>query len=428
MLAGRFRWIIVTLLFVVTAINYIDRSAIAFAIHDIETELGLSAATVGMVLGAFGIGYILTTLVGGIVADRFGAKVTLAASAVVWSISIGLTGAATGFAMLYAARIALGAAEGPSFPALNRAVDDWLPPQERGTALADALVAVPLSLAAGAPIVTTLIGWLGWRGMFYVLALMVLAWLPLWLILFRDDPGRSPHVSPQERAAIDPARPDAEIAGTPVRRGWTVLLTTPTLLANYFAYFVFGYFLFFFMTWLPSYLRKAYGLDLSQVGLVTVLPWLAAAVALYAGGRLSDRTLRRTGSYRRARTLQIALTQAVAALAVIPVALIGDINVAVAGITVAVAAALAPNAAFYAVVVDIVPRYAATAMGVMTVWFAASGFLAPVITGAILQATGDFRFAFLLMAVLATASVLVMLVFHHPDRDKAALAQQMRPR
>ncbi|OYW41910.1 MAG: hypothetical protein B7Z45_02795 [Azorhizobium sp. 12-66-6] len=421
MLTGRFRWFVVALLFVITAINYIDRSAIAFAIHEIEAELGLSPASVGLVLGAFGIGYILTALIGGIVSDRFGAKITLAASAVVWSISIGLTGAATGFAMLYAARIALGAAEGPCFPALSRAVDDWLPPHERGTALAGALVAVPLSLAIGAPIVTTLIGWLGWRGMFYVLAFLALAWLPLWLFLFQDNPLRSRFVSADEAAAIERRGAVPSGSGAEARYGWSVLLTTPTLLANYFAYFVFGYFLFFFMTWLPSYLRKAYGLDLSQVGLVTVLPWLAAAVALGIGGRLSDRTLMRTKSYRRARTYQIALTQAVAALAVIPVAMSGNINVAVAGLTVAVAACLAPNAAFYAVVVDVVPRYAATAMGVMTVWFAASGFLAPVITGAILQATGEFRYAFLLMAALAVLSVMGLILFHRPDVDRARL-------
>eukprot|EP01031_Cornospumella_fuschlensis_P047862 gene47862-58635_t len=69
MLTGRFRWFVVALLFEITAINYIDRSAIAFAIHEIEAELGLSPASVGLVLGAFGIGYILTALIGGIVSD-----------------------------------------------------------------------------------------------------------------------------------------------------------------------------------------------------------------------------------------------------------------------------------------------------------------------------------------------------------------------
>ncbi|WMS43923.1 MFS transporter [Acuticoccus sp. MNP-M23] len=421
-MSGRFRWVVVALLFLITIINYIDRSAIAFAIHEIEAEFQLSSASVGLILGAFGIGYILTTLIGGIVADRFGAKITLGVVAVVWSLSMGFMGLATGFVMLYAARIALGAAEGPSFPALNKAVHGWLPAQERGTALAGALVAVPLALAAGAPIVSSLIGWLGWRGMFVVLGVLVLIWLPLWLILFKDDPAASLHVSPKERDLIASAGAEGATTETAERKGWMVLLTTPTLLANYFAYFVFGYFLFFFMTWLPSYLRKSYGLDLSQVGLVAVLPWLTAAVALVIGGRISDRTLARTGNYRRSRTYQIALTQAVAALAVIPVALTGDVTIAVAGITVAVAAALAPNAAFYAVVVDVVPRYAATAMGVMTVWFAAAGFLAPVITGALLQFTGDFRYAFLLMAVLATLSVLGLLVFHRPDVDRKRLA------
>ena len=111
-----------------------------------------------------------------------------------------------------------------------------------------------------------------------------------------------------------------------------------TLLANTWAYFVYGYFLFFFMTWLPSYLERAYGLDLRTVGLFTVLPWLAAVVVTWLLGRWSDHLLKTTGRLRIARSYLIAGSQFIAALAVIPVALTNDLTVAIAGITVAVAA------------------------------------------------------------------------------------------
>jgi ACS family hexuronate transporter-like MFS transporter len=196
-----------------------------------------------------------------------------------------------------------------------------------------------------------------------------------------------------------------------------MLLTNRTLLANYWAFFVFGYFLFFFMTWLPSYLERAYGLELRTVGLFTILPWLAAAALLWLFGRWSDYLLKTTGRLRIARSYLIAGSQFVAALAVVPVALTHDLTVAIAGITVALAASMGANAAYYAVNADIVPQRAATALGIMDFAFAVSGFLAPPITGWVLDLRGSFVDGFLLMTALALSSVLVVVLFHHPDHD-----------
>lgn len=422
MLRGRFRWVVVFLLFAITVINYIDRSAIAYAVPDIESELGLGSARMGLVLGAFGVGYAVTTLIGGIAVDRYGAKIVLAVAALAWTLAIGATGLAVGFLMLYAARVVLGLAEGPNFPAMTGAVGGWLPPHERATALGNALVAVPLALAVGAPAVSWLIYAAGWRETFFVLAALGFLWLPLWLIFYRDRPADSPFVDADERALIAaPAGTGATDLSRAHRHPWRSLLTTPTLLANYWAFFVFGYFLFFFMTWLPTYLHDVYGLHIVKVGFVAALPWLAAAAGIVLLGLRSDRILQRSGSLRLSRTRQIAATQLVAALAVIPVALIDNLVVAVAGITVAVGASMAANAAYYAVNVDLVPERAGTALGIMDFAFALSGFAAPVVTGFVHQASGRFSAAFLLMAVLAASSVVVVMLFHHPDRDRERL-------
>jgi len=130
-MASRYRWFVVVLLFTVTVINYIDRSAIAFAVHQIQQEFSLGPSRTGLILGAFGIGYVISTLFGGIAVDRFGAKTAYAFSVLLWGVAIGWTGAATGFVMLYSARIALGLAEGPSFPTTTSVVTRWLPPGER---------------------------------------------------------------------------------------------------------------------------------------------------------------------------------------------------------------------------------------------------------------------------------------------------------
>jgi len=420
----RFRWFIIFLLFAITVVNYVDRAAISYAISTMQRDLGLSPADTGTILGAFGLGYAVTTLVGGFAVDRYGARAVLTVAALLWSVSIGATALATGFAMLYAARVLLGVSEGPNFPALTGAVSHWLSPRERATALGNALVAVPLALAIGGPIVTQLLAWLDWRLTFAVLFALSIAWVPLWYFLFRDDPADSRFVDKAELAHIRTADPTVSSTPHGVLKSWPEaavlkeLLSNRTLLANYWAFFVFGYFLFFFMTWLPSYLEHAYGLNLQTVGLFTVLPWLTAAFLLWLLGRWSDHLLKTTGRLRIARSYLIAGSQFVAAIAIVPVALTHDLTVAIAGITVAVAASMGANAAYYAVNVDIVPRRAATALGIMDFGFAVSGFLAPAITGWVLNLRGSFVDGFLLMAALALSSVLVVLLFHHPDRDR----------
>ena len=181
---GGFRWIVIILLLYITIANYIDRSAIAFAIRDIQAELRLGPAEIGLILGAFGLGYAVTTFLGGIAVDRWGARAVLLTAAVLWSASIGATGLAGGFLTLYIARTVLGVAEGPNFPALTGAISLWLAPHERAIALGNTLVAVPLALAIGAPAATQLILAFGWRGMFFALTALSAIWIPVWLIFF----------------------------------------------------------------------------------------------------------------------------------------------------------------------------------------------------------------------------------------------------
>ncbi len=280
-------------------------------------------------------------------------------------------------------------------------------------------VGVPLALAIGGPVVTHLLALFGWRWAFGVLFIASLVWLPVWLIFFRNDPAQSRHVNAAERALIQDGR-----NGPPPAHGrlsWgdaRALLTNRTLVVNYWAFFVFGYYLFFFMGWLPTYLYEVYHLNLHAVGAFTVLPWLAAAAALWAISHWSDHLLRKTGRLRYARSYLIAGTQFVAALAVIPVAFGISLNVAIICITVAVAASMGANAAYFAVNADVMPKRAATGAGITDFTFALSGFFAPVLTGWVLNLRGNFTDAFLLMAALAASSVVLVLAFHNPDRDR----------
>ena len=159
-----FRWKIVALLFVINAVNYLDRSSIAYAIDGMAIDFGFNDEQIGWILGAFGIGYIVTTFLGGVAADKFGAKRVLTLAMILWGITSLLTSFANGFFLVFIARVLLGIAEGPGFPVMTRAISDWLPERERNRALSMALIAVPLSLAIGGPISALLIEGLTWRG------------------------------------------------------------------------------------------------------------------------------------------------------------------------------------------------------------------------------------------------------------------------
>ena len=417
----RFRWVVVALLFLITVFNYVDRTAISYAVPIISREFGFDDRTVGLILGAFGIGYFVTTLIGGVSVDRFGSRRVLLIAALVWSAAIGGTALAIGAVSLFLARVLLGLAEGPNFPAMSRAIGDWLPPEERATALARSLVAIPLALAASAPIVTALLAWVGWRAMFAILAAAVLLWIPLWIWLYRDNPARSPHVDAAELEHIGAARSAARERGGAPALDWAALravLANRTLFANAWAFFVLGYFLFFFMSWLPDYLEKVFHLSLHAVGYFAFLPWFVAAACLWLFGSLSDRLLRRTGRLRIARSRLIMLTQAGAALAVMPIAYAGNADLAIVLITLAVGLAMSANAVYFAVTIDVAPRYAGTALGVMDAALALAGVLAPSITGYIVAITGTFAAAFWVLAMLAASSVMLVYLLHHPDEDR----------
>ncbi|MGN8200020.1 MFS transporter [Salinisphaera sp. RV14] len=425
--ATHYRWVVVALLFAIIIINYIDRSAISYAIGPMAKELGIGDSQRGLVLGAFGIGYALTTFLGGILVDRFGPRIVLAISVALWVVSIGGTGLVQGFTLALVARAALGLAEGPMFPGMTGAISRWLSPRERGRAMGSSLTAVPVSLAIGAPVVSSLIAWLGWRGMFFVLAVISLLWLPLWWLLFRDRPEQSGFVNEAELKEIrrlgehsnsatdendDTAPAEADGATS---TSWRRLMTNPTLLANYWAFFVFGYFLFFFMTWLPGYLEKVFNLSVSAVGWFSVVPWAAAAVVLFSLGHVSDRLLKRSRRLRPARSYLIAGTQAIAAVAILPVAFSSSLTLSLILITIALAASMGANSAYYAVNVDIAPDRSATALGIMDFGFAIAGFLAPAITGWVVGSQGSFADAFFLLTALAVSSVILTLLFHRPD-------------
>ncbi|MBO0875201.1 MAG: MFS transporter, partial [Pseudonocardia sp.] len=198
-----FRWITIALIVSLIVINYIDRSAVSFAVRPLSEAFGLNAAAYGIISGVFSVGYMVFALLSGPFVDRFGPRNVLLCAILIWSVATALTPLAGGFVGLLLVRILLGAGEAPGFPAATRVASRWLRGTERGKALAlIGGVAVSGSLLISGPIVTQLIHAIGWRGMFWILAILGLVWAGVAFASLRNTPAEHPRCSPDERAYI----------------------------------------------------------------------------------------------------------------------------------------------------------------------------------------------------------------------------------
>jgi ACS family hexuronate transporter-like MFS transporter len=406
-----YRNIIITLLFSLDLISYIDRSAIAYAVPLILVSLHLDTGSMGLILGAFGIGYFITTLCGGFLADRWGPKIVFLSFSVLWALAMIGNAVMASFAAGYAARFFLGLGEGPFSPSIARSISNWLPEHNRTRALSNTLVSVPLSLAIGAPICTTIISSLGWRWMFGILCVVVLIWWPFCLIFFNNSPAQSRFVIDAEDE-VEPA-----VSQKFTRKDWKLIIRNKTFISNCFGFFVFGYLLFFLMNWLPYYFIKIYDLKLKQVGYFAFLPWILGALFLWCGGYLSDYIYRRTQSLRASRTSIIFIGQFFSIVCIIPLVVYHNTTVMLTFIPLAVAFSLVNNTCFYVTNIDLCKSRSGSLLGIMNAGFALSGFVAPAVTGFLVRDSGNFHSAFYLVFGLTILSLIMTSCFHRPDKD-----------
>jgi ACS family hexuronate transporter-like MFS transporter len=410
-----FRWKMIALAFMAVIITYLDRSALSYALVPLQAEYGFTDTDFGLIASAFGVGYMIMTVIGGVLVDRFGARKIWSLFSVFWSLSCAALAFAGGFAGFFCLRLMLGISEGPSFPALTRVSADWLPLSERARSLAVGLAAVPFASVIGAPLVSYLVTAFGWRLMFVILGSFGLVWALIWVLLFRDKPKEIKNISVAELSLIENG---LETTKTRSRRtSWRFILFNRSLLVNNYAFFAFGYLLFFAITWLPGYLEQTYAIQVRQTGWFLIAPWITATLLLLLGGFLSDVIWRKTKSIRLARSYLIWICQALSAFCFLPLLFYPSLPIAMLAITFGIGFGMMPNAAFYALNADLAHDRAATSLGVMDGGFALAGILAPFLTGWLANLTGNFKAAFGILILLTFTSALAIILWQHPDKN-----------
>lgn len=422
-----YRYVVLGLAFLITLVNYMDRASISYAIGPIKREFGLDDSQFGYILAAFGIGYAVMTLGGGVIVDRFGARRVWPLAAIMWSACTAMMGCVAGFPALLSLRILLGLSEGPHFPALTRVVADWLPQSERVRATGLGLCAVPLASAIGAPLISTLILSVGWKAMFLVMASAGIVWAAVWYWLFRDYPDTSKFVSKselshiKENQVVEPGADDKALREKERSEGattWGDMLFNPALISNNIAYFSFGYALFFALTWLPGYLEHAHHVKLEDARFILIAPWLTAAILLPVAGYLSDWLWIKTGSKQISRSYLICICQLISGLAYVPLLFNPPLTTSMIFISLGVGFGMMPNAAFYAINCDLAKDRAATSQGIMNSCSAIASIMAPALTGVIASKTGNFVGAFGLLIFFTLVSVVSVGLVQRLDTAK----------
>ena len=299
----RKRFFLAFLLFILSAISFLDRTNISIAGLQISSEYGLGNQHLGWIFSAFLIGYAGFQVPAGWLASRFGPRLVIALGVVWWGIATALTavippGISQAVLLLISIRFALGAGEAVIYPAANQFVARWVPEHERG--FINGLIFA--GVGAGSGLTPPLLAWFilhhGWRSAFWFSAIIgvVAGWVWWWFA--RDTPEEDPKVSPSELKTIregiaeDVAGADA---GSAPAISWSAILHRRDLPALIVTYFGFGYTAWIFFSWFFIYMAQVRGFNLKSSAAFSMLPFLSMTVGCLAGGALSDRLTRAYG-------------------------------------------------------------------------------------------------------------------------------------
>jgi len=405
--------LVLSLLCLMYLITYVDRVNIATAANEIKRELALSNTQLAFILSAFGYPYVVFQIFGGWVGDRVGPRRTLFFCGLIWATATILTGFAGSLATLFLVRLMIGVGEGATFPVATRAMQAWTPADRRGFAQGITHAFARLGNALTPPVVAWLIVTVSWRGSFVVLGCISLVWVVAWIWYFRDVPSEHPSITPTELERLPHAGRGASDGGRQAPVPWRQLAGRMWPVSV--VYFCYGWTLWMYLNWLPSYFLHEHSLQLGRSALFSSTVFAAGVGGDYLGGVLSDALVRRTGDLRIARCRLVRWAFLASLVSVLPIFVTHDLTIVVASLAAAFFFAEIVIGPMWAIPMDIAPKYSGTASGFMNTGSALAAVLSPLSFGFIIDATGNWTLPFigsigLLLAGAALTSTM------HPER------------
>ncbi|HTC30588.1 MAG TPA: MFS transporter [Candidatus Acidoferrum sp.] len=286
----RHRYAVVLLMFLAVFVNYMDRVNFSVAIPKIRDAYGFSLEQIGAISFAWAIIYALCNFPGGWLADRLGLRLALPLLLGWWSAFTIATPFARSLSGWFIIRGLMGAGEAPIWPINAKTTNTWAAPSERSTFFTLA----GCGQYAGPAIGTLLAGWIvvtmDWQWTFILFGIAGLAIVPLWLIFVRDRPEDDPRTNEAERAWIgNRSRADQQIDWPGIR----AVLLSRTGLGMLLVYLTFGYILFTFINWVPSYMFYTFHMSILKSAAWASLGAVFGLAGFLISGPFNDRLVAR---------------------------------------------------------------------------------------------------------------------------------------
>jgi nitrate/nitrite transporter NarK len=258
------------------------------------------------------------------------------------------------------------------------------------------------------PLIALLMAAFNWRGAFFLLGAISLVWVIIWVCYFRNNPKEHPHITPADLETLPPyvlgERPKAPWRPL-LRRMWPVTLT----------YFCYGWTLWLYLNWLPLFFKNNYQLNISKSAIFASGVFFAGVVGDTLGGVLSDAVLKRTGNVRLARLGVTVLGFGGALVSLLPILFLHDITTVALCLSGGFFFAELVIGPMWAVPMDIAPRYAGTAAGLMNSGSALAAIVSPLVAGYVIDVTGNWYLPFLMsMGLLLLGAMTAFLM--HPEQ------------
>ncbi|MGE0680796.1 MAG: MFS transporter [Candidatus Binatia bacterium] len=394
------RYTILLLLFLLSLVNYIDRVNISITAPVMMPELGWDTGLFGVVFSAFVCGYAIFMIPSGLLADTRSPKTLLAFACFGWSLFTLLTPVGRhAFLLMLTLRFFVGAFEAVSLPAATVINSRWVPKHELGLAQMISLSGIYAGQLIAYPISTWIIAHFTWKGVFYFNAIAGFLWIAVWLAFGSDRP---PSTTAQ-RPAVHVEKLKAPVGA---------LLSAPAILALALAYFFWAYGLSMVVAWLPTYLVKARGYTIQQMGIVGMLPVAGGLIGVLGGGVLSDYLLRRGVRPAIARKGIPATMIAISAPFLAIATTLESPLAAVVAFAVFMLLTTLGLVAFWSIPVEMNTRLAGSIASIMNFGGNFGGFFSPMVAGFLVERTGDWSVPFYTAAggCLLGAIVLGLMV------------------
>ncbi|KAL8541166.1 hypothetical protein ACS0TY_002438 [Phlomoides rotata] len=403
------RWVMVLLCFSAFLLCNMDRVNMSIAILPMSKEYNWNSATVGLIQSSFFWGYLLTQIVGGIWADKIGGKQVLGFGVAWWSIATVLTpvAARAGLPFLLVMRAFMGIGEGVAMPAMNNLLSKWIPVSERSRSLALVYSGMYLGSVTGLAVSPILINKLGWPSVFYSFGSLGSIWLAVWLSKAHSSPKEDLNLSLEEKKLIL----GGNISREPVSSiPWKKILSKGPVWALIISHFCHNWGTFILLTWMPTYYNQVLNFNLTESGLLCVLPWLTMAVFANIGGWVADTLVSRGLSITSVRKIMQSIGFLGPAFFLTQLSNVKTPAMAVLCMACSQGSDAFSQSGLYSNHQDIGPRYSGVLLGLSNTAGVLAGVFGTAATGYILQ-KGSWNDVFKVAVVLYIIGTLVWNFF-----------------